>query len=198
MNKVSPLASIGTLVLALLTAVSTCVHAAEPVMQNKDVTESAVINALSVDGPAAPEGATRGFKPANSGATQGGGDAAPARPHHAGPGKANLLVTFQTGSSELTAESKQALDIVAKALESDALAGLSFKVIGHADARGDAEQNRQLSLLRAQSVAAYLVSAHGILPERLTSEGKGSAEPLNLKRIDAPENRRVTIATIKP
>jgi OmpA-OmpF porin, OOP family len=52
-----------------------------------------------------------------------------------------------------------------------------------------------LSESRAQSVVAYLVSSFGILPERLVPIGKGSSEPLNAERPDAPENRRVTIVT---
>jgi OOP family OmpA-OmpF porin len=39
------------------------------------------------------------------------------------------------------------------------------------------------------------VAAFGILPERLVPVGKGSSEPLNADRPDAPENRRVTIVT---
>jgi OmpA-OmpF porin, OOP family len=82
-------------------------------------------------------------------------------------------------------------------VQSDALAGFAFKVEGHADARGDAERNLKLSQLRAEAVVSYLISQRGILPERLTAVGKGSAEPLNTTRIDAPENRRVTIVTIR-
>ena len=163
--------------------------AADPVMKNSEVTESALIDALSVDSPQASGGAMRGFKPAAPGA------AAPAKP--AGPGRANLLITFETNASSLTPDSMSALDTVAKALQSDALAGLSFRVEGHADARGDSEANLKLSQQRADAVVQYLVSKHGMLPERLAPQGKGSSEPLNKQRIDAPENRRVTIVTIR-
>lgn len=169
-------------------------RAAEPVLKNKDVTESALIEALGVEAPAtAASGGMRGFKPAAPGT---GG--APSAPKPAGPGRANLLITFGTASSVLTPDSMGALDTVAKALQSDALAGLTFRVEGHADARGDDEANRKLSQLRAESVVAYLVSKHGVLPERLTPQGKGSAEPLNREKVDAPENRRVTIVTVRP
>src|SRR5207244_6378073 len=151
-----------------------------------------VIDARSVDTPQDSSGPQRGFKPAAPGAA---GTAAAARP--AGPGRANLLITFQTNSSSLTSESMIALDTVAKALQSDALAGLTFRVEGHADARGDAESNMALSQQRAEAVVDYLVSKHGVLPERLVPQGKGSSEPLDKKRIDAPENRRVTIVTVR-
>jgi outer membrane protein OmpA-like peptidoglycan-associated protein len=107
------------------------------------------------------------------------------------------LITFTTASSELTGESKASLDVLARALQSDALAGFSFRVEGHSDPRGDAMRNLELSQRRAESVAAYLVQAHGILPERLKAIGKGASEPLNTARIDAPENRRVSIVTLR-
>lgn len=168
--------------------------AAEPVLKNKEVTESALIDALAVESPAsAGGGLTRGFKPAAPGAAAV--TAAPTKP--AGPGRANLLITFNTNSATLTPESQAALDTVGKALQSDALAGLSFRVEGHADARGDADTNLKLSQQRAEAVVGYLVARHGVLPERLQPHGKGAAEPLNKDRVDAPENRRVTIVTVR-
>lgn len=155
-----------------------------PVLKGAQVTESALIDALAIEGPTGA-GATRGFKPATPGA--------PAKP--AGPGKASLLITFLTNSAELTPESQGILDTLAKAMQSDTLAGLSFRVEGHADARGDAERNLKLSQTRAESVARYLSGKHGILAERLVPQGKGSTEPMNTSRVDAPENRRVTIVS---
>lgn len=186
-----------SLLLWVLTFAATAwlpAHAADPApMKNKDVTESALIDALAVEPPAVASGATRGFKPAApGGATQAN---VPSKP--AGPGRANLLITFATNSATLTPESQGALDTVAKALQSDALAGLTFRVEGHADARGDADANQKLSQARAESVVNYLTTKHGVLPERLTAQGKGSSEPLNKAKTDAPENRRVTIVTTR-
>jgi OOP family OmpA-OmpF porin len=161
--------------------------AAAPVLKMNQVTEQALVDALAIDEPAAEEGAkTRSIRPTAR------NNAPPAK---AAAGKSNLLITFNTGSADLTAESKQALGTVAKALQSDKLAGFSFSIEGHADPRGGAELNQKLSEARAQSVAAFLVSSHGILAERLAPVGKGSSEPLNADKPDAPENRRVTIVT---
>ncbi len=168
----------------LLVAMPAPAQNKEPVLKGAQVTESALIDALAIEGPAG-SGATRGFKPATPGA--------PAKP--AGPGKASLLITFVTNSTDLTQESQRILDTLAKAMQSDTLAGLSFRVEGHADARGDAERNQILSQGRAESVARYLSSKHGILTERLVPQGKGASEPLNKTRVDAPENRRVTIVS---
>ena len=44
----------------------------------------------------------------------------------------------------------------------------------------------------------YLVQAHNISAARLRAVGKGDRELLNPNNPVAPENRRVTIKTIKP
>jgi outer membrane protein OmpA-like peptidoglycan-associated protein len=183
--------SASLLVLLLGTAVA---QAPAPMLRNSEVTESSIIDALGVPGPQPTGGVMRGFKPAVPGAAATA-PTAPTAPPKAGPGKANLLIVFDTNSAVLTAESRAALDVVARAMQSDALAGLSFRVEGHADARGDAQENLELSKARAEAVVSNLVSAHGILQERLVAVGKGSSEPLNKERIDAPENRRVAIVT---
>jgi outer membrane protein OmpA-like peptidoglycan-associated protein len=164
-----------------------------PVLKNNQVTEDALVDALAVEVPeTAASGATRGFRPAVKPGTAAA-TLQPAKP--AAPGKANLLITFATGSSELTPETIKVLETVARALQSDKLAGFAFRIEGHADPRGGAEYNLKLSEERAQSVAAYLTSKLGVLPERIQPVGKGSSELLNPTQPEAVENRRVTIVT---
>lgn len=111
---------------------------------------------------------------------------------------ASLLVTFGTNSTDLTEETKASLDVVAKALQADKLADFAFSIEGHADPRGNPDDNLRLSQGRAESVVHYLVAQHHIDPARLKPVGKGATELANTERIDAPENRRVTITTLKP
>jgi len=106
-----------------------------------------------------------------------------------------LLITFETGSSNLTPQSRAILDKVGQALKTDSLAELDFIVEGHADPRGGDSVNQPLSLARANSVRGYLMQDHQIDPQRLSSVGKGSSELLNTDDVTAPENRRVTIVT---
>jgi len=185
---------IKSVLFSLLASLALCAHAADnkadPVLKGTQVTEANLIDALSIAPAEAASGATRGFR-AKTGIANvdNGGHAA-----KAGPGKASLLITFNTNSTELTGDAKALLDTLGRALQSDNLAGFSFRVEGHADARGDADANQRLSQGRAQSVVDYLVGK-GILAERLTAAGKGSSEPMNKARVDAPENRRVTIVT---
>jgi OOP family OmpA-OmpF porin len=170
---------------------------AAPVLSNAQVTEDALVDALAIE-PAyaddAASGATRGFRPAvRPGTASAKLATTPAKP--AAPGKASLLITFPTGSAELTPETIRVLQTLGKALQSDKLAGFAFRIEGHADPRGTAEANIKLSEERAQAVAAYLSNTLGVLPDRLQPVGKGSSEPLNPQQPDAPENRRVTIVT---
>jgi outer membrane protein OmpA-like peptidoglycan-associated protein len=164
-----------------------------PVLKSNQVTEDALVEALAIDVPETTVGgATRGFRPAMRPGTAAA-SLQPAKP--AAPGKASLLITFATGSAELSAETIRVLETVAKALQSDKLAGFAFRIEGHADPRGGADYNLKLSEERAQSVAAYLTTKLGVLPERIQPVGKGSSELLNTQQPDAVENRRVTIVT---
>lgn len=162
--------------------------ASNPVLKGNQVTESALVDALAIEPPEAASGAMRGFRPS-------GKPGAP--PVKAGPGKASLLITFATNAVDLSADAQRQLDVMARALQTDTLAGFSFRVEGHADARGEAEANQRLSQQRAQSVVDYLVNKHGILSDRLNAIGRGSSEPLNKTQTDAPENRRVTFVTTR-
>ena len=177
-----------TAVLAPSPALGQAGTADNPVLTGNQVSEDALIKALTIaPAEAASDAATRGFRPA----------APNAAPVKAGPGRASLLITFATNSTALSPETLGTLGTLGRALQSDALAGFSFRVEGHADARGDADGNQRLSLQRAETVKQYLIDKAGLLPERLTAIGKGSTEPLNKTHADAPENRRVTIVTTR-
>src|SRR4051812_6117032 len=88
-----------------------------PLLKDKEITESALIQALT---PSEPAIRTRSFKR----------DQPPPAPTK--PASASLLITFQTNSAELTKEAKGALDKVGRALSSDKLADFKFDIEGHA------------------------------------------------------------------
>jgi len=159
------------------------------VLKEKDVTEGALIEALTpkADSGSAGTGATRSLTRSIKVVRDDPG----AKP------QASILITFETNSANLTASAKNSVDVVAKALQANKLADFKFTIEGHADRRGDTEFNRRLSQARAESVVAYLVAQHGIARERLKPVGKGDSEPMNTTRPEAPENRRVTITTVR-
>ena len=110
-------------------------------------------------------------------------------------GAASVNITFATGSAELTRSSESALDVIARALNSDRLTRFNFSVEGHADPRGEDEYNLRLSQARAESVVSYLVQKHGLPMNRLHPIGKGETELARPEVPTAPENRRVTFKT---
>jgi len=182
----TPLLRLLPFIAALLLICVPAAQAQEAVLKGKDVTAEALIDALALPEAGAPR--TRGLKPVSP-------DARPSAA--AAGGRANLLITFLTNSTTLTAEAEGIVATLAKAMQSDSLSGVRFRVEGHADARGDPQANLALSKARAEAVAARLAQKHGVAAERLQPEGKGAAEPLNKERVDAPENRRVTVVSLR-
>ena len=69
--------------------------------------------------------------------------------------------------------------------------------IGHTDSIGSDAYNQKLSVRRAESVKAYLVSK-GVEPNRVYTEGKGEKQPVasNKTKDGRQKNRRVEIEVI--
>ena len=69
--------------------------------------------------------------------------------------------------------------------------------IGHADWIGSDAYNQKLSVRRAESVKAYLVSK-GVEPNRIYTEGKGEKQPVadNKTKDGRAKNRRVELEVI--
>ncbi len=175
--------------LAALLA-TTITQAQEKVMREGQVTQQALIEALSPPAAAASSAdgdapRTRSFRPAARVAGTAAVSAQPAR--------ASILVTFVINSADLTGGAKNALDVLAGAMKSERLASVKFTIEGHADPRGGDELNLKLSQARADSVRHYLLSQHGLQAERVNAVGRGSSALMNPNEPAAPENRRVTI-----
>jgi outer membrane protein OmpA-like peptidoglycan-associated protein len=83
-------------------------------------------------------------------------------------------ITFQTGGEILDATSKEQVDKIAALLINN-YPGYRVAVRGHTGA-GDEEENRKLSLARAEVVAQYLIAVHAIDADRLHAEGKGASQ----------------------
>jgi len=186
-----------TALTALMAATAAPAQAQERVLREGQVTERALVDALTPPQAAsAPEDGirTRSFRPAvrpaaTAGATATAGAAA------GQAGRASILVTFVTDKADLTQPARSALDVLASAMKSDRLAGVRFTIEGHADPRGNEDHNMKLSQARAESVRAYLISKHGLEAGRVEAVGRGSSNLMNKTNIAAPENRRVTIVS---
>jgi len=109
-----------------------------------------------------------------------------------GAGMIDLALQFEFDSDRLSPQDRATLNELAIAMRSPELAGRRFLIEGHTDNKGSPAYNLRLSRQRAQAVRALLV-VQRVAPDRLFAEGKGSAEPIDPARPDAPENRRVRI-----
>jgi len=80
------------------------------------------------------------------------------------------------------------------------ISGINLEVviaIGHTDSIGSDAYNQKLSVRRAESVKAYMVSK-GIAANRIYTEGKGEKQPVasNKTKDGRAKNRRVEIEVI--
>lgn len=103
-----------------------------------------------------------------------------------------FLLYFETGGSELTAESKALLQrIVQTALTR---AAVDMSVIGHSDTQGAAQANEALALQRATAIAEQLRGL-GLANTTMVIESHGERNLLIATPDETPEprNRRVEI-----
>jgi len=101
-------------------------------------------------------------------------------------------IEFEPSSAVLTAASLPLLEEVRAVLAG--APGLSIRVEGHTDDRGDPAANRALSQARAEAVADWL-AAHGVERARLAAQGFGPDRPLtpNDTAAGRARNRRVDL-----
>jgi outer membrane protein OmpA-like peptidoglycan-associated protein len=107
------------------------------------------------------------------------------------PASFDVTLNFPFNSSEITADSREKLARVAKALTDPSTIKLGIIVSGHTDAQGSAEYNQLLSERRAQAVRQILISEHGIDPKRLAAKGYGKSQLLLPSDPSNELNRRV-------
>jgi outer membrane protein OmpA-like peptidoglycan-associated protein len=102
-------------------------------------------------------------------------------------------VYFDTGKSDIKAESAAALAEIAKLLGRDAT--LKLHVVGHTDSTGALAANIDLSRRRAQAVVAALTTTHKIAADRLRADGVGPLAPVaaNATEEGRAKNRRVEL-----
>ncbi len=102
-------------------------------------------------------------------------------------------ILFDTGKSDIKSESAGELKEVAVFLKDNP--EVSVYIVGHTDNVGSSQTNIALSKSRGEAVKKYLVSAHGIDPNRLSGEGAGSLCPVASNETEDGRklNRRVEI-----
>jgi outer membrane protein OmpA-like peptidoglycan-associated protein len=101
-------------------------------------------------------------------------------------------VLFASGKSELLAIAREKLSQIATTLKDQGSPPL--RIEGHTDSTGSAQANRTLSLARAESVKAHLVSV-GFPADKISTVGHGPDRPVadNSSPEGRANNRRVEI-----
>jgi len=114
-------------------------------------------------------------------------------------GKASFdfdMINFDFDSSVISINSYEILKRIGNVLNRNDMQKVKFEIIGHTDAKGDANYNQKLSEKRAKSVKNYLIDNYEIKSSRLNDIGKGESQLLpNIGSLDS-KNRRVQINTI--
>lgn len=105
-------------------------------------------------------------------------------------------ILFDTDKDSMRSDSAAQLQQIAALLKRQPR--LKVLVVGHTDAQGGMEHNRDLSTRRAQSIATALATQHGIDRARMTPIGIGMAAPVASNRSEAgrAQNRRVELVDI--
>ena len=111
-------------------------------------------------------------------------------------GRADLRVTFVTGSAELTEAGRREADKFMTALTAPSLTGKKFRIEGHTDSVGSRDFNVDLSKRRAQAVVEYLATK-GADRSRLSVVGYGFDKPMAGLNASAGANRRVEVVLVK-
>jgi outer membrane protein OmpA-like peptidoglycan-associated protein len=102
-------------------------------------------------------------------------------------------ILFDFDKADIRPDSRPQLDEIAAFLTDNPQ--LKVLIVGHTDAKGALDYNRDLSLQRAKAVVAALTSDYGIAADRLTAVGVGMAAPVATNRTEEgrAKNRRVEL-----
>lgn len=103
--------------------------------------------------------------------------------------------SFDVGRADIKPQMRPVLDQFASGLDATQI----VRVIGYTDSTGSDAINNPLSVNRASAVRDYLVQ-RGVAATRITTEGRGSAEPVadNGTEAGRARNRRVELYLREP
>jgi outer membrane protein OmpA-like peptidoglycan-associated protein len=100
-------------------------------------------------------------------------------------------ILFDVNSDKIKPESYGALKDIANVLNENA--DVKVKIVGHTDTDGDDKSNVDLSKRRAEAVKNMLSKEFSINADRMQTDGKGEASPIdvNTTSVGKANNRRV-------
>lgn len=101
-------------------------------------------------------------------------------------------VQFTVGKADIPEDAKYALYDLAKVMQKQP--DVKLKIEGHTSDEGDVKFNQQLSEQRAKAVVDFIIG-RGVDASRLTYEGKGSSDPIDINNREV--NRRTEFVIIE-
>jgi OmpA-OmpF porin, OOP family len=101
-------------------------------------------------------------------------------------------LNFQSSSADVTPDSVQTVHDLTEIMK--AYPNVQFQLVGHTDNTGDADTNQKLSVDRANTVRAMLVSG-GVNPQRISTTGYGQLRPIAINDTEEgrAKNRRIEL-----
>lgn len=109
------------------------------------------------------------------------------------PRAVSAAIGFEYDSAALSEAGKQFLNNLGAALSDEAFAEARILLEGHADAKGEAGYNKDLSQRRAEAVRQFLISVWGMSASNLSAVGKGHSDPIDPSDPFSAKNRAVVI-----
>jgi outer membrane protein OmpA-like peptidoglycan-associated protein len=105
-------------------------------------------------------------------------------------------ILFDSGSANIQPQSMGIIGQISQVLLQES--NMKLNIIGHTDSNGDEASNLELSKKRADAVKNALATIYNIEATRLSTEGKGEAEPVgdNSTTDGKAQNRRVEFVKI--
>ena len=112
----------------------------------------------------------------------------------AGP-SIRLQINFEFNSTDVDSITGENVAKLARSLVNESLAGREFEFVGHADVRGDAMRNMELSRQRAIAIYARVINLEPGLEGRITASGRGETEPIESGNSEEAHwaNRRLQV-----
>ncbi len=96
-------------------------------------------------------------------------------------------ILFDVDSDKIRPASFPVIKEIATVLKENI--AVRVKIVGHTDSDGEDAHNKTLSLKRAQAVKAALEKEFGIAADRMDTDGKGEAEPLEKGRYPVGQSQ---------
>jgi len=107
--------------------------------------------------------------------------------------RSGYFIHFGFDSDRLTPAYRRHLETLSLALNSDDMAGLCLRLVGHTDAVGSTQYNQQLPERRAKTVRHFLVRELSLSAARFTVAGQGELALLAGHAPSDARHRRVEI-----